>query len=187
MEPVPLFLRQEPACPFAHYCHCLTALGLLAFLHKHDFFADPSSLIAANNMKTDHKKMRVRTGAIIIKEKKFGFIRSRLALFWVRSWLLDIYFDSMKIHQKILQWLSIFLFYLDSQLFLHPILQIHQLSIWYVYVHQINNLLLHELNQKWFHNATTYILLHCKCTNCEKSSKLECGMYILDFFSWNGK
>ena len=52
-----------------------------------------------------------------------------------------------------------------------------------VCVHQINNLLLHELNQKWFHNATTYILLlHCKCTNCEKSSKLECGMYILDFF-----
>ena len=49
-------------------------------------------------------------------------------------------------------------------------------------VHQINNLLLHELNQKWFHNATTYILLHCKCTNCEKSSKLECGMYILEFF-----
>ena len=78
--------------------------------------------------------MRVRTGAIIIREKKTSFIRIRLAPFWVRSWLLHIYFDSMKLHHKILQWLSIFLFYLDSQLFLHPILQIHQLSIWYVYV-----------------------------------------------------
>ena len=57
-----------------------------------------------------------------------------LVCFWVRRWLLHIYFDSMKLHHKILQWLSIFLFYLDSQLFLHPILQIHQLSIWYVYV-----------------------------------------------------
>ena len=83
-------------------------------------------------MKTDHKKMRVRTGAIIIREKKTSFFRIRLAPFWVRSWLLHIYFDSMKLHHKILQWLSIFLFYLYSQLFLHPILQIHQLSIWYV-------------------------------------------------------
>ena len=129
--------------------------------------------------------MRVRTGAIIIREKKTSFIRIRLAPFWVRRWLLHIYFDSMKLHHKILQWLSIFLFYLDSQLFLHtsyfanPSI-IHLIC---VCVHQINNLLLHELNQKWFHNATTYILLlHCKCTNCEKSSKLECGMYILDFF-----
>ena len=117
--------------------------------------------------------------------KKTSFIRIRLAPFWVRRWLLHIYFDSMKLHHKILQWLSIFLFYLDSQLFLHtsyfanPSI-IHLIC---VCVHQINNLLLHELNQKWFHNATTYILLlHCKCTNCEKSSKLECGMYILNFF-----
>ena len=59
---------------FAHYCQRLTALGLLAFLHKHDFFADPSSLIVANNMKTDHKKMRVRTSAILIKEKKMALL-----------------------------------------------------------------------------------------------------------------